>query len=135
MDTMKCLGSTLDKEGIGRRLKQARELAILSRQEVAKLLGYKSSTAIANKESGLAYPSLVDLHFLSFRSGLSIDWIVTGYTHTSAGNSDWSASVEVLSANEAELIRQYRSLNDQQKARLAFLLMRVKDDPSHFQLY
>ncbi len=127
------LGTALDRKEIGKRCKEARQQARLSQREMAELLEYKSSTSVANKENGLAYPSVVDLCFLSFRSGLSIEWIVTG-TESSKPSGDLFASAEVLSANETELIRQYRALNDQQKARLAFLLFRIKDEPSTLQL-
>jgi transcriptional regulator with XRE-family HTH domain len=127
------LGTGLDKKELGLRCRQARKQAGLSQREMARLLGYKSSTAIANKEKGLAYPSVLDLGFLSFRSGLSIDWIVSGVDSLKS-SGDLFATTEVLSANETELIKQYRTLNDMQKARLAFLLFRVKDEPSTLQL-
>jgi transcriptional regulator with XRE-family HTH domain len=127
------LGTGLDKKELGLRCRQARKQAGLSQREMARLLGYKSSTAIANKEKGLAYPSVLDLGFLSFRSGLSIDWIVSGVDSLKS-SGDLFATTEVLSANETELIKQYRTLNDMQKARLAFLLFRVKDEPSTQQL-
>ena len=127
------LGTGFDKKQLGRRCRQARKQAGLSQREMARLLGYKSSTAIANKENGLAYPSVVDLGFLSFRSGLSIDWIVSGVDSLKS-SGDLFATTEVLSANETVLIKQYRSLNDQQKARLAFLLFGIKEDSSAPQL-
>lgn len=133
MTLTKSLGTAFDRKALGERCKEARQQARLSQRDMAELLGYKSSTSIANKEKGLAYPSLVDVGFLSFRSGLSIDWIVTGRdSHASSG--DLFASSEALSAEESELIKQYRSLNDNQKTRLAFLLLKIKDEPAHFQL-
>ncbi len=128
------LGTALDKKALGQRCREARIQTGLSQREMADLLGYKSPTAVVNKEKGLTYPSVVDIGFLSFRSGISADWIISGFD-PSKKSGDLFATTEVLSANETELIRQYRSLSDQQKARLAFLLMRVKDESDHFQLY
>lgn len=128
------LGTALDKKALGERCKEARQQARLSQMEMAELLGYKSATSIANKESGLTYPSLVDVGFLSFRSGLSIDWIVTG-RDSKRPSGDVFATPEVLSNEEAELIKQYRSLNERQKTRMAFLLLKVIAEPSQIQFY
>ena len=123
------LGTALDKKELGKRCKVARQQAQLSQREMAELLEYKSSTSIANKEKGLAYPSIADVCFLSFRSGLSIAWIISG-RESSKPSGDIFATAEVLSINETELIKQYRTLNDKQKAQLAFFLFKVKDEPS-----
>ena len=116
------LGSSLDKHLIGQRCRTARKRAVMTQKEVAEALGYKSPAVIANKEKGLAYPSVVDVYFLSFRSGLSIEWILSG-NETKKLRGDPFAVAEVLSANEAVLITQYRLLSEQKQARLAYFLM------------
>jgi transcriptional regulator with XRE-family HTH domain len=121
------LGTGLDKKELGLRCRQARKQAGLSQREMARLLGYKSSTAIANKEKGLAYPSVLDLGFLSFQSGLSIDWIVSGKDF-SKPVGDIFGNHEVLSDIELQWIKQYRILNGHQRERLAFSLLQIKDE-------
>ena len=127
------LGTGIDKKVLGARCRKAREQAHLSQKEMATLLGYKSATAIGSKEKGLTYPSVIDVCFLSFRSGLSIGWIMTG-VDSSKPSGDLFATTEVLSENETVLIKQFRTLNDQQKARLAFFLFKVQDEPSVLSL-
>ena len=133
MTLTKSLGTALDKKELGKRCKEARQQAKMSQREMAELLEYKSSTSIANKEKGLAYPSIIDVCFLSFRSGLSIEWIVSG-AESSKPSGDLFATAEVLSASETILISQYRALNGQQKARLALQLCKIKDEPTVLQL-
>lgn len=122
------LVTDLDKEAVGRRFRQARQKAGLSQRDMAHQLGYKSAASIANKEKGLTASSLVDVNFLSFYSGLSIDWIVSG-TDSSLRGRDPFSSPEVLSDDESVLISQYRSMNDKLKARLLIALIRMTDEP------
>jgi transcriptional regulator with XRE-family HTH domain len=121
------LCTDLDKEAIGRRFRQARQKAGLSQQDMAQQLGYKSAASIANKEKGLTASSLVDVHFLSFYSALSIDWIVSG-TDSSLRGKDPFVVPEILSDEESVLLRQYRSLGDKLKTRLLIALIRMKDE-------
>jgi transcriptional regulator with XRE-family HTH domain len=122
------LATVLNKESIGERLRKARKEAGLSQGEMARHLGYKSPASVANKEKGLAYPSVLDLHYLSFYSGLSIDWIVSGSDSSTRGN-DPLGTPDLLSEEEAELVRQYRAMSDKLRTRFAFELMRMKDEP------
>ena len=121
------LVTDLDKKAVGRRFRQAREKAGLSQRDMAHQLGYKSAASIANKEKGFTASSLVDVNFLSFYSGLSIDWIVSG-SDISLRGRDPFASPEILSDEESVLIRRYRSLSDKLKARLAFALMQMTEE-------
>lgn len=122
-----CLATVLDKKTIGRRFKEARQKAGLSQGDMARQLSYKSSSSIANKENGTTFPSVLDVHFLSFYSGFSIDWIINGRDKSFSGGHPFG-TLEALTEDESDLIRQYRTMSDKVKARFAFASIRMKNE-------
>ncbi|GEM_PF-3878121 len=109
----------LDKADIGKRCKEARKRAGLTLKAVANELGYKSGAAVANKENGLAYPSVEDIFFLSQRSGYSIEYIITG-----EGAIDGrGAPVDEF---EERLLADLRILDDERRERLLIYLTKLK---------
>jgi transcriptional regulator with XRE-family HTH domain len=68
----------MENEGIGERIKQARKKRNLTQFELAGIMGYNHSTAIASWENSKRNPSIPTIRKLAQALEINIDWLKTG---------------------------------------------------------
>lgn len=87
---------------IGRRIKQARENAGISQEELAASLKYKSPATISHFETGARKINIIDLRRLSIILGVSLESLIKddGFDLNDAGNdSEVSIMTETRDAD------------------------------------
>lgn len=98
-----------DKELLLKRLRQAREDAKLTHAEVAKQLGYSSSSTIGNYEAGKRDISAKDLIAMAKLYDVSLSWLY--------GECDEKEySITKVDKREYQLLRTFRRLPERDKA-------------------
>lgn len=97
-----------DKELLLRRLRQAREEAKLTHEEVAKALGYSSSSTIGNYEAGRREISAKDLISMAKLYDVSLSWLY-------GQNDEKDLAVTKVDRREWLLLRAFRKASERDK--------------------
>lgn len=109
---------SFNKNVLLKRLKQARIDANLTHEEVAKKLGYSSSSTIGNYEAGRREISGEILFELAKLYGVSLTWLY-------GQNNDKNLSVTKLDDRELKLILAFREANEEDKIIIESILKRI----------
>jgi len=110
----------IDKEAMGRRIRQIRSTAGLRQWELARMLGTTQS-AIHKYEHGVV-PEPRRLVELSRIGETSVEWVLTGEHWESGSDHQQRLSPEVL-----DLANRLAQLNDQQRSRVDESITIVRD--------
>lgn len=100
----------MDKEAVGRRLRQARKATGLTREAVRQRIGFDTVGAIQHHENGRSLPDAPTLAFYARTYKVSVDWILTGKGRGPGDVKDETAEAIRLLDDMPEPERQ-RALN------------------------
>lgn len=116
-----------ENSGFGRRLRDLRHQKDLSQDKLAEILGYKSFTSVQKWEAYGSVPPYPVICKLAELFGVSVSYLMNGqetlYDYKDeSGNriikTDTSAETVNTVLREAELLQNYRDLNDDGKEHL-----------------
>jgi transcriptional regulator with XRE-family HTH domain len=97
-----------DKELLLKRLRQAREDAKLTHEEVARALGYNSSSTIGNYEAGRRDISARDLIAMANLYDVSLSWLY-------GQNDEKNLAITKVDRRELALLNAFRRATERDK--------------------
>ncbi|MDR7867797.1 MAG: helix-turn-helix transcriptional regulator [Sporomusaceae bacterium] len=109
-----------DKELLLKRLRQAREDARLTHEEVAKNLGYNSSSTIGNYEAGRREISAKDLIAMAKLYDVSLSWLY-------GQNDEKDLSLTKVDRREWLLLLAFRKASERDKTIIENILNSFPD--------
>lgn len=102
----------LDSKGIGARIKQSREQAGMSLNDVAQKIGLDKSTILRYENGEIAKVKAPIVEKMAAAMNTSPHFLLGWTDNPSATNSDEpTIDGEVMSSNEQDLVRYYRKMD------------------------